>query len=172
MLRIKNRLFFHFTHFPAGKGWFLVFLITLAVYCWSISCTGDNACKQSRDVFLMVSFRSTVHNTEHDTTLSYLTVYGLRRSDSLLYDSAQVNKVSLPLNPSTDSTGFVFACHDAVDTLMVVYNRQPHLLSYECGFVMYYRLIQVTIRGNLADSLHIIQSDVTTDNGTNIHMYY
>jgi hypothetical protein len=97
MLRIKTRLFFHFTHFPAGKGWFLVFLITLAVYCWSISCTGDNACKQSRDVFLMVSFRTTVHNTEHDTTLSYLTVYGLGRSDSLLYDSAQVNKVSLPL---------------------------------------------------------------------------
>ena len=172
MLRMNIRLFFQHARLLNGKGLLTAFLIASGICFLGVSCTGDNACKQSRDVYLVVSFRTSFPRTEHDTTLPDLTVYGLTRSDSLLYDSARVSKVSLPLNPSSDTTGFVFSCRDAADTFMVVCTRQPHLLSYECGFVMYYRLIQVFLRGNLADSLRIIQSDVTTDHGTNIHLYF
>ena len=172
MFRMNIRIFFQHVPLLTGKGLLNAFQIAAIIFFLGESCSGDNACKQSRDVYLVVSFRTTIPKIEHDTTLSDLTIYGLTRSDSLLYDSASVSKILLPLNPSSDTTGFVFACRDAVDTFMVVYARQPHLLSYECGFVMYYRLNQAFLLGNLADSLRILQSDVTTDNGTNIYLYF
>jgi len=172
MFRKCFRCFFRNILCHSGKVLILPFIFAAVIFFLVNSCTGDNACKQSRDVYLVVSFRTTFPKTEHDTTLPDLSVYGLSHSDSLLYDSANVSKVSLPLNPSSDSTGFVLTCRADVDTLMLVYTRQPHLISYECGFVMYYRLIQASLRGHLADSLRIIQSVVTTDNVTNINIYF
>lgn len=136
------------------------------------SCTGDNACKQSRNVSLTVNFRTPTKKSEKDTVLPYLTIYGIPHSDSLLYDSASVAKVTLPLNPSLDTTGFVFQCNNLSDTILLAYSRSLHLLSYECGFVTFFRLKGAEVHGNMSDSLYIVNPDVTTENNTNIILYF
>lgn len=136
------------------------------------SCAGDDACKLTRDVYLHITFRTPVPKTLHDTTLQNLTVYGWANEDSLLYDSASVSKIKLPLDPSADSAIFMMKSGPRTDTLRFRYQRQLHLISYECGFVVFYQLNEVTRFGNFADSFHIINPSVNTDDATNLFLYY
>jgi len=136
------------------------------------SCEPDTACKLSRNVELHISFKTWSDGTLQDTSISDLSIFGISREDSLLYDKSSVETVSLPLNPSSDSVSFVFTQNEQHDTLLLTYNREIYMLSIECGFITRYKIISASVRGQMADSLSIPESLVSTDDVTNINLYY
>lgn len=125
------------------------------------SCLPVENCEESAANPLRIGFYETVANTGQPRAyaIDSLTVFGVNRPDSLLYDNRKnVRTIEVPLNPSTDSTGFVVVFPaNVIDTLWIRYLRQPVLVSADCGFTMYYEINQVTHTSRGIQSSQIFQ---------------
>lgn len=120
-----------------------------------------------------ISFHSVVEGTEQQLPVDSLSVMGLGKEDSLLYD--QVNNagsVVLPMNGSDIETAFIFKFDRGTDTLWLDYEVIPVFLSPECGFILNFELLETNHTENVIDSVVIVTSEITSFDDTNIRLYH
>ncbi len=152
-------------------GLIVVFSIILA----AAGCQYAPKCLEPYDVSLHVRFVTMEGLQEKDTLLDSADVWGIGHEDSILTSGkSSFSMINLPLDPNRDSCRFVFRYHNLSDTLLFSYNRKMRLLSYECGYIMEYIILQAEYTHNQIDSIAITDSLVTntTDkNAENIKIY-
>jgi len=110
-----------------------LFLLLIWMVC---SCAPDERCEEDSISELVASFKTEAEGLVSDTTVSNLTVYGIREGQStwLLYDSVSTKEVFLPLDPHHDYSAFVFQAGEYNDTLVLKHESEIYLISYACGF--------------------------------------
>ncbi len=124
-------------------------------------CQESIVCEDATSASLRAGFYALTENGQTASTMAIdsLTVYGTGRPDDKIYDNRkQVLRIELPVNPATDSTSFVFVFPGYTDTLWVIYDRNPHLISVECGFTMFYDIHMVGHTNN-----YITITDINTN---------
>lgn len=116
---------------------FILVLILLAS-----SCTTLEPCDEDSVSELVAVFKSETGGELNDTTVSGLSIYGIREGQStwLLYDSLSLSKILLPLDPHHDFSRFVFFTSTQSDTLTINHSSEIYLISYSCGFGMQFTL--------------------------------
>lgn len=117
-------------------------ILLFALFLLPGSCISVEICDESYDSELVARFK-TVHEAEVvDSTVSALTLYGIREglSDSLLYDSASVSGFEVPLDPHRDLSRFVLQINDRTDTLTIYHHQEIYMISYTCGFANLFTL--------------------------------
>jgi hypothetical protein len=103
-------------------------------------------------------------------------------SDSIMAGSS-ISKVSLPLSNSRDSSMYIFKftitdttlvsdTTEFADTVCFRYTRILSLLSYNCGFMYDYKLLNIESTRNIIDSVAIIKSSITTTNEENLRILF
>ena len=118
-------------------------------------------------VGVAISTIDTTSTAGTDTLL--LTVYGVGQ-DSLLEDSSEVTKVSLPLTTANQSS-FIFTFNSITDTLTIHHENTLMAEDAESGFYYEYRITGVDYTKNRIDSVSIPDSTVTTTWNENIQIY-
>ncbi len=136
------------------------------------SCESEKKCELSTVSILNAGFYSVPDSIPEAVFVDDLTIYGIGREDSLIYDQASsVGSFVLPLSPSCDTTGFVFTLGADTDTIIFLYSRELHLLSMECGFTTYYYIERIDNTSNVIDSISVVNEKVTTGDDENIQIY-
>jgi len=113
------------------------------------SCATQEVCDDDNQSYLVAKFRTKVDGEERDTTLTGMTIYGIRegKPDSLLSDSLSWSMFDLPLDPNNDITSFVFSNAIQQDTLVLSHSSEIYLISYDCGFASRFSLEEYTTSG-------------------------
>lgn len=154
--------------------WFI-----LVVIAGAYACTDDSFCLSNQHAIQM-SFYTMSSGTEKDTTLTGLSIWGVNRVDSLIYDSLRVHEMYLPANLNYDSTQFVIKQEKLIneevisesDTIQFRYTRHLNYVSGDCG--MTYNLVLDTIfhSTNIIDSVLISYPNVNYgENLENVKIY-
>lgn len=120
------------------------------------SCASVEVCDEEYDSELVARFKTRHEGAPADTTVSFLTLYGIREglSDSLLYDSISASGFLVPLDPNYDFSSFVLQIDGQADTLVISYERETYMISYTCGFANLF-----TITDSIESSSGLIKSD-------------
>ena len=136
------------------------------------SCESEKICEVSTVSTLNAGFYSVPDSIPEAISVDNLTVYGIGREDSLIYDQANsVGSFILPFSQSVDETGFVLSLGTETDTITFLYSRELHLLSIECGFTTYYYIERIDNTSNVIDSVRVVNEKVTTGDDENIQIY-
>jgi len=146
--------------------------VSLLIILLCISCTPEH-CFEGTESYFKATFYDFV--TKDALPPDSVTIYGLAMDTSKIYDSfVKLQPANFPLNPSTDSVGFVIKINGIADTMNIFYTSYYHFVSKECGFTFYHDLTSDSIKftTNGIDSIRIMRSTVKTTNEENIRIFY
>ncbi len=149
--------------FPIIKALLFVLFWTIMVGCQ------EELCEDITANPLRVGFYISEDGERFPESLDSLSVKGTGH-DSLLYDNqSNVGRVEIPLDMSRDSCGFLFMVPGKTDTLKVFYERNLTLVSIECGFVIFFEILDIEITNNFIKSYSVKERNVTNVNEEHIH---
>jgi hypothetical protein len=153
-------------------GNFLVLIFwSLALMVLHFSCTPES-CMEETQAYVKLTFRE--DGTGILKPPEILTVYGIGKEDKLIYDKAvRASSVMLPLDPNTESCGFVFIMDNVKDTVFLNYSSFPHFINKECGYTYFHNLNnQPQFTQNIIKDLSILNRSVLIPNEENIKIFY
>ena len=131
-------------------------ILLFIIFYLATGCITVEVCDENYDSELVARFKTRHEGAPADTTVSALTLYGIREglSDSLLYDSISTSGFVVPLDPHHDFSSFVLQINGQADTLVISYDQEVYMISYTCGFANLF-----TINDNIELSSGVIKSD-------------
>ena len=106
-----------------------------------------------------------------DTLLKDVTLYGIGREDSLLYNDIDTNRLKYRLSPFSDTTKIVLHAFSKVDTLTFYYNRHLELVSQSCGFAMFFDIKEINFTKNFIDSLFLIDHSLDASKTEHLQVF-
>jgi hypothetical protein len=131
------------------------------VLFWAFISCNQNLCEEPTDVNFILGFYTMDDGIERDSVLNNLTIYGVGREDSLLYNQASARKITLPLSLLSDTSRFVFRINESSDVCVISYTRFVRLISHDCGFITEFDIHDFEHTGINIDSVAIIHPKVT-----------
>lgn len=141
------------------------------LFMFSLSCTPET-CYEDTEAYLKASFYP--DGTEVIHAPDSVTIYGLNLESDKFYNKVkQIQTVYLPLDASRDTCKYIIRINGVTDTLELIYSRYPHLVSKECGYTYYYNINADPIHTfNAIKGIYISNSNITTIDEENIHIFY
>ena len=135
---------------------FRILLLLLALQ--APGCVTVEVCEEEYVSELAARFKTMKEGVAADTTVSELSLYGIRegKSDSLLLDALPASGFLVPLDPHHDFSSFVLQMDTLRDTLHVHYAHEVYLISYGCGFASLFTLNQLETHTGLIKNDSII----------------
>ena len=144
--------------------------IALSALVWLVACSRDETCLSNQNA-AQVGFYSAWSETDKDSTLTNVSVFGLELEDSV-YSDESLSDLFLPLSFSTDTTAFVIAVKTLKDTLWLVHRKELDFISGNCGYVFSFELDTVLHTKAFLDSVSIGYSPVRYgESAENIKLY-
>ena len=148
------------------------------------ACSSSDLCMQDMKVRLKIQFRqmqydvSSEQNKEQSRSANVI-IYGAG-IDSLLYDSATVSSVELPLQKMSDTTVFVIkqlyqGATDTLyvaDTLWIAHENEVEFVSMECGGAIISHIKGLSWTINMIDSVTIVDENVVRGGDNNLKIYF
>ncbi len=131
----------------------------------AVSCTTLDICSETGQSELVARFKKADSPEGADTTLTGISLFGLRElsSDSLLYDSTAASRVVLPLDPKAEFSRFIISSGSKTDTLTISHSNQYYLVSYNCGFATLFTIGPVRFSGTMIDRIEVIRAEVDAE---------
>ena len=143
--------------------------------CLFLSACDESSCNTSTRTAIQLKFYSRITDSiPRDTVIAVdiEAIYGIGREETVLYEGASTQSVTLPLPLEGDSCRFVMEFPGESDTLTLVFDRQLRYISRGCGFVTWFDITDASVTGNAVRSMNIIEPSVTTSNEENIKLYF
>jgi len=135
-----------------------------------VSCTPES-CLEESVARIKVPFY--LSSTQKSKAPDSLTIFGLNTGSKKIYNASKnVSRAELPLNPSAENCGFVLRINGTFDTILLVYDSYPHLISRECGYTYYHTLDSLSYTKNIIDTIIIRKRFITTVNEENFRIFY
>lgn len=149
-----------------------VLLLALLPILLLTGCQPQEVCEEATDSSLRIGFYSTENNNEVSRAIDSLSVYGIGRSDSLIYNNTKnVSRIELPLDANNNQCSFVLVFPGANDTIRLEYTQDLNLVSVECGFVLFYNITGVNHTGNYIIRAETHISEVTNSLDEHIKLF-
>jgi len=130
-----------------------------------ISCVTQDICDENDQSELVARFKNGTLTNPDDTIVSGVTVYGIRegQSDSLLYDSATLSRIILPLDPGHGESRFVMTFEENADTVRILHDNEAYLLSYTCGFAMLFNIRSIQHTSHVIRDVELLKVQVDAE---------
>ncbi len=146
----------------------------LLLLFFAMACVEDEVCEEVTANPLRMGFYL-FQNGQDETgaVIDSLSLYGLGRQDSLIYNNRRgVSRVEVPLDPSADACGFVLVFPaGTTDTLFIHYDREPHLVSVECGFIMHYVIRELSFSQSVIQQVVVHDDQVIKNPDEHLKIY-
>ena len=131
-------------------------IVSLVLVFVCFSCNINRPCDEQVRFPVNTVFYNIYDEEMKDTILENITVYGIGREDSLLYDQDTTRLISFRLSPYVDTTEIVIVFGLLYDTLTFYYSRELRMISPECGFAFLFDIRELNNTSNFIDSLSLI----------------
>ncbi len=132
-----------------------LFLISLVVVVLT-ACQGDEVCEDQSSNELRIRFYTLGAEDNATISIDSLIIFGVGQDDKLIYDGSDaVSLAALPMDPGADSCGFVFVAGEQADTLWLTYRRELHFISAECGFTMFFNILDKDYSTNIFEAIEV-----------------
>jgi len=148
----------------------LIFFLFLPIIL--SSCQTNKECDISTESLLKANFYIMDGEEEQAVFVDPISVYGLGREDSLLYENDSISSVFLPLSPVSETLGFVFAIATYKDTISFTYETKTYLESIECGFISNYSIDSIKYTQNVIDTIILIKKGVTIEDEDHVKIFF
>jgi len=134
-----------------------------------ISCSVQEICDDDYQPEVILRLKTVEESIVRDSIVAGVTFYGVRegKPDSLIYDSASLSRVSLPLDPGHSHSAFIMEWNQQKDTIQINHLNESYLISYTCGFSSVFTIENVHFSGNRIVNADIIQAEVISEEETN-----
>ena len=153
------------------KNIFYILSVVVLIFVFSRCNEMGGICLSNQNA-AQVGLYSSYHHGDVDTVLTNLYIAGIGREDSLVYDSATVSDLFLPLSMHRDTTGFIIKVKTLIDTLWFAYSRNLTYVSGDCGMAVEIDVDTVWFTDRFLDSVVIIQPLIRyNENVENIKLY-
>lgn len=119
------------------------------------SCAFEKGCDEQVDFPVNTTFYYEREGIENDTILEGVSLFGVGREDSLLFDKDTVSSISFRLSPFADHTEMVLIYGVLKDTLGFDYGREMKMISPSCGFAYLFDVNNIVYTGNFIDSVYL-----------------
>ncbi len=148
-------------------------LILFALFLLFSGCTDDLPCEEATANRLRMGFYIAGQETETIALVRSFSAHALENPDSLIYENQNnVSVIELPLNPLADHCAFVLSFRESRDTIWFSYTREEHLISIECGFTLFFNILDVEYTTHFLEALVINNSYVTNSFDEHIKVYF
>lgn len=135
------------------QGKIFIFLLLVSI---CLSCNINRPCDEQVRFPVNTGFYYFFDEVLKDTILEDITVYGIGREDSLLYDQDTTKAISFRPSPFVDTTEIVIVYGTLYDTLTFYYSRELRMISTECGFAFLFDIKELNNTSNFIDSVSLI----------------
>ena len=148
-----------------------------------VGCSSSDLCMQEMKVRLKVEFKEMKYDTSSEQfkeqTKNLNVIVNGDGVDSLLYDSAKLSVMELPLQMNDNMSVFVVrqlcesendTCYIA-DTLWVKHENSVEFVSVECGSVIVNKIEDVQWTVNRIDSVTVLDPNVNRAGKNNLKIY-
>jgi hypothetical protein len=144
-------------------------ILLFVLLLFAVSCISVELCDESYDSEVSVKFKTLQEGIAVDSTVSALTLYGIREGTdySLLYDSVPASGFTAPLDPAHNVTRFVMQVNGQTDTILIYHQQEIYLVSYTCGFANRFTLDHLESRGGIISGDTILKETVDAEDETN-----
>ncbi|MFC2098357.1 DUF6452 family protein [Bacteroidota bacterium] len=150
------------------------FLLLIAAIYLCHACNDEGACTEE-DLVSRVNAGFYVRDSleERDTTLNYVTFYGLLRPDSIIYDAALgIRRIKFPLpHEPNEQSIFIFQVDTEIDTIRIWHQPKLVLVSYACGFTTTHDIFWLSYGSNIIDTISVKNSIVNLTDEQNLRIY-
>jgi hypothetical protein len=146
----------------------IVLFLTVLIIIVISSCNFERACDKPTKFPVQTKFYNSNSSTLRDTVLKDVSLYGVGREDSLIYNDIDTNQLNYRLSPFSETTKIILNAFSKTDTLTYHYLRHIELVSQSCGFAMFFDIKEITFSGSFIDSVHLI--DPTLDASKEEHL--
>lgn len=154
---------------------FLLPVICLTALLVSICGCGDSSgqCYTETDVLLYADFLN--DSTHKAQSVAYVSVIGVG-SDSMLYDSARVSRIALPLMPNNETTAYdlsfdIDSARRYTARLTFQHSNSPLVLSMECGGIVTHQLRSMSCSSDFITDWAIVNDQVINKESTHVHLF-
>jgi len=149
----------------------------LICFVFLVSCETQEICETNLKAEAIASFYTYRDGNLADTIISGTSMHGIRENlpDSLLYDSAKVSKIHLPLDPGNNHSSFVLKIQNIADTIDIYHSSYIYLVSYACGFSNNFEVGSVNYTKHNIKSIELLNENVNaeeTDVKEHIRIYF
>lgn len=159
------------------KGRLLLLLITS---CLLVACS-NNGCEETREAYCTAELRGVT-----GASLTSLSIWGIGqggatdKTDSLMYEGAPSEHISLMLNPDTTATRLRLLFTGVVDrervqiadTITLLYDVSPYFLNMECGCSVFFTLKELITTHNFIYEAGITRKEITNEEAINFVLDY
>ncbi len=135
-----------------------------------LSCT-PQSCQEETETLAGATFYKT--GSGKIQAPDTVTVYGAGKPENLIYNQAQkIKAIFLPLNPSAQETSFIILINGITDTITIIHNPFPHLVSKECGYVYFHEIESYAFTKKMIDTIIVTNKRITARNEENLRIFY
>lgn len=126
-----------------------------------------------------------VHNGElidtfyfeyRDTFLNNSVIYTYNLEENYgIQNIGNATRISIPLNPSTDSIAYIFQMDSSIhilDTMSMKYTKDRKFISNACGFAFVYDVYDFKTTHHKIDSFILSRPLINTENDANVQLYF
>ncbi len=135
------------------------------------SCTFERPCDEQVEFPVNTGFYFMDDSEMRDTVLEGISLFGIGREDSLLYDSDTTAGISFRLSPFTDSSSMILSYGTLYDTLDFYYERELRMLSPECGFAFLFDIKELQSTGNFIDSVSLLDNKLQSIDAEHLQIF-
>ena len=149
-----------------------VYLLIIPFLFLLNSCEKDDVCLGASTPKLVIRFYE--YNQSNTKPTTDLTIIALPDRDTL-YKQSAVDSIALSLDVNKNFTEYVFLESNNPDTLKVSYDLHPYFVSKACGYIMFFKNLNVELKpdNNLwIKQIEITQSEVKIDTSAHVKIYH
>lgn len=152
----------------------------ISTVCLLTAC-GNNGCEETREAYCTAELRGVT-----GATLTSLSIWGIGqggaadKTDSLMYEGAPSEHISLILNPDSTATRLRILFTGVVDrervqiadTITLLYDTSPYFLNMECGCSVFFTLKDLIATHNFIYEASIRRKEITNEEAVNFILDY
>ncbi|MEZ4999437.1 MAG: DUF6452 family protein [Bacteroidales bacterium] len=155
-------------HFDEAIFWVITSLLIGLILSLG-SCTSEK-CEEETEAYLNMTIQVT--DSEAGTKPDSITIWGVGHEADLLYDTATVSIVKLPLDPSSGQVDFVIRRGSEEDLLTIKYRSEGRFISKPCGYGFIYFITEVNHTTSRIENILIINDEVNPGDEENLRTFY
>ncbi|MBP6436875.1 MAG: hypothetical protein KA288_05695 [Paludibacteraceae bacterium] len=132
-------------------------IVFICLACIFSACV-EKECITYKHVLVGIELIQDTSNTVY--TADSITVKGVG-SDEIIYDNAKnISSIYLPLKSVSNTTSFDIVLNETPFVLSITHQNIPQLLNIECGTVMFHKIEDATIDGEIQAVIQVENTHV------------
>jgi len=133
-------------------------LAVTAIMILSVGCESEEACLSNQHA-VQAGFFSATSETDKDSTLAEVSLFGLDREDSI-YAKESLSELFIPLDFERDTVSFKVVAKTMEDTLNIAYQKELDFISRDCGYIFSFHIDTVWHTNAFIDSVALEYPDI------------